>query len=198
MAAGSHRRLHDCAVTKDNGDVPEHYDCPGRPRRRRATASMRATGASSSTSSRHCRQPTRCRAKSSSSAASNPLSRYTAVSMTRRQTMFTSSCPLRTFATGLALTFSASRGASSLAGRSDLRENFYYLRTEIVDVGCCSGEPSPQRRQISTAAPPPGVPGLPQAAGQGLPAAEVASGRGQLRDPQARGRHGVAGAQPRP
>ncbi len=41
-----------------------------------------------------------------------------------------------------------------------------------------------------------GVPGLPQAGGQGLPAAAAASGRGQLRDPQAPGRHGVAGAQP--
>ena len=39
----------------------------------------------------------------------------------------------------------------------------------------------PRRAGLPAAAPPPGVPGLPQAGGQGLPAAEAASGRGQLR-----------------
>ena len=38
-----------------------------------------------------------------------------------------------------------------------------------------------RRAGLPTAAPPPGVPGLSQAGGQGLPAPEAASGRGQLR-----------------
>ena len=52
-------------------------------------------------------------------------------------------------------------------------------------------------RGLPTAAPPPGVPGLPQAGGQGLPRRRRASGLRQLRHPQHRRDQDLAGRHPR-